>query len=261
MAQYFDLHLHLLPDVDDGPRSGEEAIELAQMIVDSGVIEVAVTPHFNAWDPKLLSTRRELEERVEALRQSLRSAGVPLEIHPGAEHFLTPELIKQTEAGDAPTLGPGPYMLVELPFDGRPLYADELLYELGLAGFEPVLAHPERYSWVQSDPDAVEPLVARGVTLQLTAASLSGHYGHRVRKAAEHLLDRGLYGLVGSDLHRPGQPRLLPDMAATVMRLAGIEAARVLFQDNPRRVLRGEALLAPPAHAGEPRKRRFGLFG
>jgi protein-tyrosine phosphatase len=262
MPEYIDLHLHLLPDVDDGPRSDEESIELARIIQGSGVTELVVTPHFNAWNPGLLATLEEVEDHVKHLRGTLEAAGVHLTIHPGAEHFLTPELIALVKAGHAPTLGPGPYILVEMPFDNRPLYVDELLYELALANLTPVLAHPERYVWVQGDPDAVEPLVARGVVLQLTAGSMSGHYGGRIKRSAEHLLERGLYGLVGSDLHRPGQPRLLSDMATAVTTFAGIDAARVLFQENPRRVLRGEPLLHLPARGGgEPKRRRFGLFG
>lgn len=261
MTEFKDLHLHLIPNVDDGPQSDEESIELARVIVSSGVTEVAVTPHFNAWNPEMLSSKAEVDERVAALRSTLTEADVSLVVHSGAEHFLTPDLLELVRAGDAPTLGPGPYILVELPFDSRPLYADDVLYQLQLAGLDPVLAHPERYSWVQTDPGAVEPLVARGVVLQLTAGSLAGQYGGRIKRTAEQLLSRGHYSLVGSDLHRPGQPRLLSDMARSVMEFAGIDVARVLFQENAGRVLRGEPLLSVPGRGElEPKKRRFGIF-
>lgn len=262
MGPYADLHLHLIPDVDDGPATDEEAIELARLIVADGVSQLAVTPHFNAWNPKMLAGREELEDRLVALRDLLKREDVDLTVFPGAEHFLTPELLDLVAAGQAPTLGPGPYILVELPFTERPLYADDLLYQLSLAGLQPVLAHPERYSWVGNDPNLVEPLVARGIILQLTAASLNGGYGGRIKKVAEFLLRQGWYSLVGSDVHHPEQNRLLSEMEANVRAVAGEEAARVLFRENPQRVLLGEPLLPVPAgDPGTSRKRLFGLFG
>lgn len=261
MTEFKDLHLHLIPNVDDGPKTEEESVELARVIVGSGVTEVAVTPHFNAWNPEMLSSKSEVDQRVERLRQVLAEAEVDLIVHPGAEHFLTPDLIKLLEAGDAPMLGPGPYILVELPFDSRPLYVDDVLYQLQMAKADPVLAHPERYAWVQSDPGSVEPLIDRGIAMQLTAGSIAGHYGGRIKRAAEYLLSRGMYSVVGSDLHRPNQPRLLPDMARSVMAVAGVDAARILFEENAGRVLRGDPLLQVPARGEvESKRKRFGIF-
>lgn len=262
MGPYTDLHLHLIPDVDDGPASEEEAVELARLIVADGVTQVAVTPHFNAWRDDLLSTRAELDEHVDKLRSLLQREGVDLIVHPGAEHFLNQELLDRVKAGTAPTLADGPYILVELPFSDRPLYADDYLFQLGLAGLQPVLAHPERYSWVVHDPESIEPLVARGINLQLTAASLLGSYGNRVRKTAEQLLRFGFYKLVGSDIHHPGQHRALSAMDMAVRDLIGAESSEILFTSNPDRVLRGEPLMPLPDAADESgRKRLFGLFG
>lgn len=259
--QYIDLHLHLIPNVDDGPKSEEETVELAKALVDDGVRRTAVTPHFNCWNPDLIPTASVLAQKVEELRRLLSDADVALEVLPGAEHFLTPELVDLVRRGEAPSLAAGPYILVELPFHERPLYADEILYQIGLAGLSPVLAHPERYSWVQTDPTATLGMVDRGIVLQCTAAGLSGYYGSRVKKTAETLLYRGAYGVVGSDLHHPGQSRLLSQMEATVVEIGGADVAQVLFVENPERVLAGEPLLPVPGVVREePKKRLFGLF-
>lgn len=232
------------------------------MIVADGVYQTAVTPHFSTWNPDLIATVATLSERLDHLRHRLIGEGIALELFPGAEHFLTPELVELVKAGDAPLLGPGPYILVELPFNDRPLYADDVLYQLAMAGVQPVLAHPERYSWVQADPSAIETVADRGIILQLTSASITGHYGNRIRKTGEQILSRGLYGLVGSDLHRPGQPRTLSRMEEAVTEIAGPEAARVLFEENPRRVLRGDVLMHVPVVERENMRRGlFRLFG
>lgn len=262
MPDFTELHLHLLPGVDDGPQSDEESLDLARQLVASSVTRCVVTPHFNAWNPNLLANLDEVKAAVTELNTLLADNAINLEVHPGAEHFLTPELIDLVQKGAAPLLGPGPYILVEFPFDNRPLYADDLLYQLGLLGLIPVLAHPARYAWVQTNPDAVEKLVDGGVHLQLTAGSLSGQYGPRVKRTAEHILHRGWYSLPGSDIHHPGQPRSLADMYETVMSLGDEATAQLLLVENPRRVLTGEPLLpVPPIEFNDPPKRRFRLFG
>jgi protein-tyrosine phosphatase len=262
LTGYTDLHLHLIPGVDDGPENDEEAVELARVLVADGVTTVCVTPHFNAWNPERLSTADELGERVGRLRDVLSSADIQLEVLPGAEHFLTPELVSMVESHTAPLLASGPYILVEMPFNNRPLYGDDVMFSLALSGATPVLAHPERYSWVQKDPMSVQPLVDRGIVMQLTAASLQGNYGGRVRKTAETLLSRGLYSLVGSDLHHSGQPRLLSAMEAQISSLTDHATADRLFRENPLRVTQGEPLLpAPRAIYDEPKKGLFGRFG
>ena len=247
--------------MDDGPADDEETLALARVLVDDGVLGVCVTPHFNAWNPDRLSTSQELDERVARLRELLLQADIQLEVLPGAEHFLTPELVSMVETHTAPFLASGPYILVEMPFNNRPLYGDDVMFSLALSGASPVLAHPERYSWVQKDPLSVQPLVDRGIVLQLTAASLQGHYGGRVRKTAESLLSRGAYSLVGSDLHHPGQPRLLSEMEAQVVSLTDQMTADRLFRENPRRVVEGEGLLPVAARYEEPKRGLFGRFG
>lgn len=260
MGRYTDLHLHLLPNVDDGPSSEDEALELARFLTAGDVGTATVTPHFNAWSTGVLSTKSELDERLTQLREVLSRNLVELELFSGAEHLLTPDLLSQLEKGEAPLLGPGPYLLVELPFHGKPSYASQVLAELIQAGFRPVLAHPERYSWVQTHPEEALELVDEGIALQCTAASLAGHYGSRIRKTAEALLLEGAYQLVGSDLHHPNQPRRLMDMEESVRNRAGDDMAETLFITNPARVLNGEPLKHVPAvEVAIPKQRR--LFG
>src|SRR5207302_6049884 len=109
------------------------------------------------------------------------------------------------EEGDVCTLGHSWALLVELPFDVRPLYLDDVLFQLQLAGYTLVLAHPERYSYVQRDMELAESLADRGILLQVTAPALLGAYGSRIQDTAEELVRRGLASLAGSDRHHPDQ--------------------------------------------------------
>jgi protein-tyrosine phosphatase len=262
MAGFTDLHLHLLPGVDDGPRSDEDSFALARQLVADGVRRCVVTPHVNAWNPGRLRTKSDIEEQVSALSVKLAAEDIPLDLFAGAEHFLTPETVEDAKSGTAALLGPGPYILVEFPFDTRPLYATDLLYQLSLLGLSPVLAHPARYSWVQSNPDEIQPLIEAGTHLQATAGSLAGQYGPRVQRTSEYLLRQGWYSLAGTDIHRAGQPRSLQTMAGQVLEIAGEAARDILFFQNPSRVLDGTPLMAvPPASPEQRAKKRFGLFG
>jgi protein-tyrosine phosphatase len=259
---YIDLHLHLLPGIDDGPSSEPEALELARVLIDDNIRVAAVTPHFNPWHPSKVESRADVERHLDQFRNVLARSGLDLELRSGAEHFLTPDILNFVRAGTAPYLASEPYMLVELPFNQRPLYTDQVLYDLLAAGVSPVLAHPERYSWVQADPEAVVDMVESGVALQCGAASLNGHYGPRVRKTAETLFSVGMYQLVSTDFHRPQQNRLLSVMEESVISLFGDELAKTVFHENPGRLIAGQPLLmADPTTIHEPKQKRlFGIF-
>jgi protein-tyrosine phosphatase len=142
---------------------------------------------------------------------------------------------------------------VECSFDQRPLYLDDTLFRLQLAGLQPVLAHPERYSFVQRDVATVDGLVDRGVVLQLTAPALLGEYGGTVRRTAERLLLRGSYAIGSSDRHHPGRERSLSDLHNRIEELAGMDVAELLLRTNPRRLLDGQSPLpVEPAERKRP---------
>lgn len=253
-----DLHNHILPGLDDGAADLSESLAIAERFVAEGVTRVAATPHFNPLGKTGVSAA-EVRDRVVVLRDALRSAGIPLEVEPGSEVFLAPEVPDLVAAGDVATLGASRAVLVELPFEGRPLYAEQTLAALLFAGYRPVLAHPERSGWLQRDQDAVEDMLRRGVVLQLTAASLSGYYGPSVRRAAEGLLRRGAYATAASDRHHPEQPRSLADLHAAISSAAGDETADLLLTENPGRLLADEPVERPAPV--EQRSLRARLFG
>ncbi|HZS93746.1 MAG TPA: CpsB/CapC family capsule biosynthesis tyrosine phosphatase [Chloroflexota bacterium] len=236
-----DLHNHILPGVDDGAATMEESLEIARQFVSEGVEKVAATPHFNPLEADRVSAA-DVVELVDSLRTALAAADIPLHVEPGQEIFLTPDLPALLASGEARPLGSSRWIVVELPFDTLPFYVDDTLFRLQSAGYRPILAHPERYSFVQRDPDKGVALAERDVALQLTAASLLGHYGRRVRNTAEKLLAEGAYSIASSDRHHPGQNRSLEAVRKALARLGGQDLAELLLQTNPRRVLANERL-------------------
>lgn len=239
-----DLHNHILPGLDDGAADLEESLEMARQFASEGVRTVAATPHRNpsresGADPAMV------QAVLAAVRQAIGDAGIDLEVLQGQELYFSPEALPLLEEGDICTLGASHALLIELPFETRPLYVDDLLFRAQLAGFQLILGHPERYRYVQHDISYVQPLVERGVALQLTAPALLGEYGSGVRETAEALLQRGFCALAARDRHHPGAARSLALAHERITQLTDSATADLLLAQNPRRVLDGEPLVLP----------------
>jgi protein-tyrosine phosphatase len=250
------LHNHLMPGVDDGAESAGDAEDALVAMRDQGVGLVVATPHI---DGSITTRPAALRERLEVVDRGWRElraiGGVPeVRIGRGAEILLDSPRIDL----DDPRLrlAGGPAVLVEMVWTGFPPGVDELLYHLRMDGFLPVLAHPERYRELQG-PRGAERLSRWrdwGVVLQVNASSLVGDHGRQVRKVAWSLLAAGRAQLVCSDHHpRPGRLPALRDAFDRVASRGGDQAARTLFDTNPRLALKGEELRPVPPL----RSRRF----
>jgi protein-tyrosine phosphatase len=249
-----DLHAHLLPGLDDGPRSIEQSLALARALVRQGVACAVATPHM--FDGVYEVAPEAVYDGVRALAARLAQAGVPLRVLPGADIRVDGRVLEAARTGELVCLGghappPERYVLLELPADLIPPGFDWFLGELGRAGYAPVLSHPERSAVFQGDLRALEDLSGAGVLVQVSAGSLTGDFGRRARAAARDMLRRGLAHALASDCHdlkrRP--PRLAEGLAEAA-RFMGPEAARALVEANPAAILAGE-----PLPFGEPAAR------
>lgn len=229
-----DLHLHLLPGIDDGAESIEESRAMLTGLRDLGFQSVIATPH-------LLDRLRSADQWQIAAAQAevaAEAATFGVDVSLGYEVALTPDLPARLAAGEPVTLGGSRTILVELPVVGWPTYTESTLFALQTAGYRPLLAHPERYAAVQEDPDLALDLVARGILLQVTFGSFVGLFGKRAQKSAELLLRHGAIHVLASDAHSAGH-RLTAVAKARqrIVKLAGERVARALTLDNPRALL------------------------
>jgi protein-tyrosine phosphatase len=196
-----DLHTHILPGIDDGARTLEDALEMARALVADGVTTVAATPHVRDDYP---TSADAMLAAVDELRAVLEAEEIAIELVPGAElAFDRIGRLSKVELGRLALAGSGLYVLVETPYYGWPPELAEQLLELRIAGFIPVLAHPERNAEVQGAPSLLAPLVHGGTLIQVTAASLDGRLGAASRQTAFHLVETGLAHIVASDAHTP----------------------------------------------------------
>ena len=232
----FDLHSHLLPGIDDGAPDLETSLAMARAYADQGVECVACTPHIL---PGLYhNAGPQIRQAVKELQTRLGDAGIPLRLTTGADNHIVPDFVAGLKSGHLLTLADSAYVLVEPPHHVAPARIEDLFFDILLAGYVPVLTHPERLSWIENKYDVMERLAARGVWMQITSGSLLGSFGRRPRYWAERMLAEGLVHILATDAHNMGQRP--PDLLAGRMqaeKLAGAAEARHLTVTRPQAVL------------------------
>ena len=242
-----DLHSHVLHGLDDGAADLGEAVAICEAAAADGIETIAATPHVRHDYPTT-------PERMEAALAELQAAvGELIRVVPGGELDLD-ELGRPAEELARFGLGGTRTLLVETPYVGWPLDFAERLFTLQVAGFATVLAHPERNRDVQARPELLEPIVAGGTLVQLTAASVDGRVGRGARECSFALLERGHAHLVASDAHAPDVRAV--GLSGAVDAIGDPELARWLTVDVPRAILDGKPAPPRPVSA-RPRKLGF----
>ena len=244
-----DLHCHILPGVDDGAQTLDEAVAMCKMAAADGCEAMIATPHQRRgeWWNDDVARLREIAGRLQAAVGGGFRVALGGEIHAGPQ--LLEEVGKLPDAGILPLAG-SRYLLIEFsPFTTATQAAD-LMHELGIAGLRPIIAHPEFIPWLARDPELLGRLVSLGATAQVTAMSLTGDFGRRPQQDALVFLDAGLVHFVASDSHGiRNRPPGLRRAYETVAARHSEDLARRLTTDNPRAVLEDRPL--PAATAGD----------
>ena len=233
-----DIHTHILPGLDDGAHSWEEAMAMAQGAVKDGIAAVVATPHI--YEATSI-TPQDIFEKTRQFQTLLDGQGIELRVLPGAEVHLAIDLPDRLREGRLQTIADGGrYLLVEFPFGLLPLYTDEVLFELQAGGVIPIIAHPERNESVQKDPNRLHDMIQKGMLAQLTGGSLRGNFGARVEHTAKLLLRHNLVQILASDGHRADRRRVLLGKAScSVSDMAGLETAQAMTVANPRKITQG----------------------
>lgn len=230
-ARVLDLHCHLLPGVDDGAPDLATALAMGRALVDAGFTEVAVSPHYGEGPGGDVPIDRARVVRAE-VQTALDAAQIPLQLLPNAEHHVSALLFERIAQGAVvPVGGQGRWLLTELPWAPMP-QVETALFRLQVKGFQVLLAHPERYRYVELE--TLARLVERGVRLQLELGSFVQAYGRRAFRRASALMEQGLAHVLASDLHRAQDAAAyLRTSLAYVSSRYGEKALRRGVCDNP----------------------------
>ncbi|UVI27911.1 tyrosine-protein phosphatase [Paenibacillus spongiae] len=250
-----DLHCHLLHGLDDGPTSLEESISLAQSAVDDGATTIYATPHYRAG--RYDTEAADIRERTGLLNAELRKRQIPLRVLPGQEIRVYDGLLDDLEEGKLLPLGESTYLLLEFSASNVPARFDDTLHELRIAGWTPIIAHPERNAELAADPDKLKSLVDNGALCQVTSHSLTGRFGSKVKSAAIEMCRRNLIHFIASDSHngttRPFELRSAYEVAETKLGQDTI----AYYERNARAVIHNLEVQPKPTLY---RKRQLRLF-
>jgi tyrosine-protein phosphatase YwqE len=222
-----DLHSHLLPGIDDGAPDLAASLYLIKGFVDLGYRKIITTPHVMSDFYRNTSSiiRSKCDEVVAACRQD----GVDIAFEAAAEYYLDEHFDRLIDQGDVLTFG-NQHVLFELPFMTAPDMMKNVLFKLQMAGYRPILAHPERYPYWHRETDKYRELADRDVLLQLNAGSLSGFYGIGVQRCAEWLIEQGLVSFIASDCHHPGHLNLLNEVRTSPYLHRLVDSGKLLNQ-------------------------------
>lgn len=238
-----DMHSHILPGIDDGALDMQEALELLRLAAADGVTTQVLTPHIqpSRYTNTLVSIRAAFERFAEAAR----AAGIALGLEFAAEVRIGPEIPQLVNTSEIPWLGAldgRKVLLLEFPHGAVPAGSINLIEWLLKRDIVPMLAHPERNRELQLSRRKLQPFLAAGCLVQITAGSVLGDFGRPAREFAEALLERGQVSLIATDCHnlayRP--PKLSAGVAAAA-RVVGEHAALAMVTTFPARLRQGLA--------------------
>jgi protein-tyrosine phosphatase len=256
-----DIHCHVLPDVDDGPRRIKDSLDMLRNALKTGVKSVVATPHLieNTFNIDVAGRNHLIHE----LQSMAKKNGINIQIKGGYECYISPEIFEQKARLIELTLNTnGKYILVELPMHSIPLYIEKTLISLKDRGVIPVIAHPERNIVISKNPNVLLNFLSKGCVAQLNAGSILGYYGRAIRDTARKLLLHNLVHLVASDMHSTTSPMMAQALPA-ISALIGNDRALYMFNVVPHRIVMGEDFDRYEPLPYEPKRRSFRdiLFG
>ena len=208
-----DMHSHLIPGIDDGLKTEEETVAYVKELQALGYKKLICTPHILSGVHD--NTPETIMAAYEIAKKALADAGVSVVLEFAAEYMIDDEFEKHVKANDKLLTFGDNYILIEMSYMAQPFNLYEVLFELQMRGYKPILAHPERYNFFHSDFEKFEELRDRGILFQLNLLSLSGYYGKEIKKIGEKLIDKKMVEFIGTDMHHTNHLNATKDFVRT----------------------------------------------
>lgn len=241
-----DLHAHILPGIDDGPRLLKDALTMARLAVADGITTMVATPHLfrrKSVDLQDLNCPDDIRQAVESFTKKLAEEDIDLVVLPGCESPLFPEILKFIDDKSILTLNDGGrYLCLEMPDTVIPPAVEDIIFQIISRGITPIITHPERNLIFYEMPEKLRRLVSLGCLAQITAGSLTRGFGWGVSRFTRKLVREGLVHLMASDAHSvAGRPPLMGQALKKLSKLVGESRAWDMVATLPERIIRGEA--------------------
>ena len=194
-----DMHSHLIPGIDDGASDSAASLELVQGLIQLGYQKLITTPHI-LWDV-YANTPEIITRGFEVLKESVTKASLSIQLHAAAEYFIDDYFANQLKNKVPLLCVSGNYVLVEFSMLTAPFDLHDVLFEMQIQNYQPIIAHPERYSYLANKKSFFDELKSMGCAFQLNLLSLTGYYGKAIQELAEYLVKMNYYDFAGTDMH------------------------------------------------------------
>lgn len=254
-----DLHCHLLPGIDDGSKSMDISLRLAQEATENGVTHALLTPHH--MNGRYVNHKQDVIRRTKEFQEQLKAHNIPLTVFPGQEVRINGQLLDALDKDDilfADTAGK--YLMLEFPDDDVPNYTSRMIFDLQQRGITPVIVHPERNTKIMAEPDQIYQLLEKGCLSQITASSYVGTFGKKVENFSRQLIEAGQGYVFASDAHDlPGRKYEMRQAFDKLQHEFGQELADQ-YQQNARSIINGENILLNEIQLIKKKKKLFWLF-
>ena len=231
-----DFHTHILPNIDDGSRSIDETFNLIKEAKEVGFDGIILTSHYieNFYETDV----PERDVWVKAISENLGAKGIDTDLYLANEIYISENMMGLLEQQKASTINNSCYVLFELPLNEEPLNLYDVIYSLQENKLIPVLAHPERYSFVQKEPELIYDLIEKGCLMQANYGSIIGQYGVKAEYIVKKFLENNMIHFLGSDVHRQNSiyPKI-PFALEKIREIVGEEKLEELTTINPKLVL------------------------
>lgn len=236
-----DFHSHILPGVDDGAASIEDTMQLIKEASKAGFTKIISTSHYVEEQYEYDEATR--QQFLEILNSGIKTLGGDIQLYLGSEIYASYNMIELLTEGKASSINNSRYVLFELPMQNEFTSLKNIIYNLFANNYVPIIAHPERYSYVKDDPNWLIELIELGVLFQANYGSIIGIYGKQAQKTVKQLLKNNMIHFLGSDVHRPQSIySKMPEILQELEKIIDYEQIKKITQTNPSLVLENQVI-------------------
>lgn len=238
-----DIHSHILYGIDDGSKSIEESINIIKEHIKMGFTDIVVTPHYIE-NSKYETNNIDKENILNKLKEELKKQNIKINLYLGNEVFVNNNLEELIKKQEISTINNSKYLLIEFPMNEKPNDINNIIYELKIKGIIPIIAHPERYDYVEKNPNLVLEWIEEGALLQSNYGSIIGVYGSGPQKTIKKLLKKDLIDFLATDIHYPNNKIYLnmDKIRKKIKKIISEERFIELANTNPKRIIENKEI-------------------
>lgn len=236
-----DFHSHIVYRVDDGAETIEDSIRILKLAESAGFEKIILTPHYMQDYYEI--QKDEIKQRIELIKEKCKEENINVSLYQANEIYITNHMSELLQEGIASSINNSKYVLFELPMNEEPANLLEVIYSLLENEKTPIIAHPERYTYIQKEPNKLLDLIENGVLFQTNYGSILGQYGKEIQKTANLLLEHNFIHFLGSDVHKTGNIYgHIDEIKKQLRKIISEEKIEELTQKNIEKVLKDEKI-------------------